>query len=109
MGDIVLHNVVSVDGFIADGNDDIGPLFDWYFNGETTLTDGGDSRVSGASAAYVQSAWDSVGSMVIGRYLFDIMNGWDGRPPVGDHVVSCRTGPNRTAGIRKPHTNSSTT
>lgn len=25
--------------------------------------------------------------MVIGRHLFDIMNGWDGQPPVGDHVV----------------------
>ena len=25
--------------------------------------------------------------MVIGRHLFDIMNGWDGRPPVGEHVV----------------------
>lgn len=87
MGDIVMHNVVSVDGFIADENDDIGPLFDWYFNGDTPLTDGSDFRVSGASAAYVRSAWESVGSMVIGRHLFDIMNGWDGRPPAGDHVV----------------------
>ena len=25
--------------------------------------------------------------MVIGRHLFDIMNGWDGQPPAGDHVV----------------------
>ena len=87
MGDIVMHNVVSVDGFIADQNDDIGPLFDWYFNGDTPLTDGSDFRVSGASAAYVRSAWEGVGSMVIGRHLFDIMNGWDGRPPAGDHVV----------------------
>ena len=87
MGDIVMHNAVSVDGFVADENDDIGPLFDWYFNGDTPLTDGSDFRVSGASAAYVRSAWESVGSMVIGRHLFDIMNGWDGRPPAGDHVV----------------------
>jgi dihydrofolate reductase len=28
-----MHNVVSVDGFIADKNDDVGPLHDWYFNG----------------------------------------------------------------------------
>jgi dihydrofolate reductase len=87
MGDIVMHNVVSVDGFIADENDEIGPLFDWYFNGETPLTDGSNFRVSEASAAYVRSVWESVGSMVIGRHLFDIMNGWDGRPPAGDHVV----------------------
>ena len=87
MGDIVMHNVVSVDGFIADANDDIGPLFDWYFNGDTPLTDGSNFRVSEASAAYVRSVWESVGSMVIGRHLFDIMNGWDGRPTAGDHVV----------------------
>ena len=28
MGTVVMHNVVSVDGFIADESDDIGPLFD---------------------------------------------------------------------------------
>jgi dihydrofolate reductase len=87
MGDIVMHNVVSVDGFIADENDDIGPLFDWYFNGDTPLTDGSNFRVSEASAAYVRTTWENVGSMVIGRHLFDIMNGWDGQPPAGDHVV----------------------
>jgi dihydrofolate reductase len=25
--------------------------------------------------------------MVIGRHLFDMMDGWQGRPPAGDHVV----------------------
>lgn len=39
------------------------------------------------SADYVRSVWGEIGSMVIGRHLFDIMNGWDGVPPVGDHVV----------------------
>ena len=34
MSTVVMHNVVSVDGFIADHNDDIGPLFDWYSNGD---------------------------------------------------------------------------
>ena len=31
--------------------------------------------------------WDAIGCMVIGRHLFDITNGWEGRPPTGDHVV----------------------
>ena len=35
-----MHNVVSVHGFIADDNDDIGPLFDWYTNGPVELFDG---------------------------------------------------------------------
>jgi dihydrofolate reductase len=36
-----MHSVVSVDGFIADGNDGVGPLHDWYFSGDTPVTDGG--------------------------------------------------------------------
>ncbi len=87
MSAIVMHNVVSVDGYIADDNDDIGPLFDWYFNGDTALADQSAFRVSQASADYVRPLWEDIGSMVIGRHLFDIMNGWDGNPPVGDHVV----------------------
>ena len=39
MSTVVMHNVVSVDGYIADDNDDVGPLFDWYSNGNTDLTE----------------------------------------------------------------------
>jgi dihydrofolate reductase len=87
MSKVIMHNVVSVDGFIADEHDDIGPLFDWYFNGDTPLSDDGQFRLTQRSADYVRPTWDSIGAMVIGRHLFDLMNGWDGRPPAGDHVV----------------------
>lgn len=87
MSNVIMHNVVSVDGFIADDDDDIGPLFDWYFNGDTALSDDGSFRMSRQSADYVRSTWASIGAMVIGRRLFDLMNGWDGKPPVGEHVV----------------------
>lgn len=87
MSMVVMHNVVSVDGFIADEHDQIGPLFDWYFNGDTPLTEGGSFQVSRPSADYVRPAWAVIGAMVIGRRLFDLMNGWDGVPPAGEHVV----------------------
>jgi dihydrofolate reductase len=87
MSTVVMHNVVSVDGFIADQHDDVGPLFDWYFNGDTSPADGSGFRMSASSAAYVRAAWAGIGAMVIGRRLFDLMNGWDGQPPTGDHVV----------------------
>jgi dihydrofolate reductase len=86
MGTVVMHNVVSVDGYIADEADDVGPLFEWYSNGDTALGESG-GMVSRVSAEYVQPVWDSIGSMVIGRHLFDMTNGWDGTPPAGDHVV----------------------
>lgn len=87
MSTVVMHNVVSVDGYIADETDEVGPLFDWYFNGDTELTEGGPFKVSRASADYVRPIWEQVGSMVIGRRLFDITNGWEGTPPVGEHVI----------------------
>lgn len=87
MSTVIMHNVVSVDGFIADANDQVGPLFDWYANGDVEIIDGGQIKVSQASADYVKTMWAGIGSMVIGRHLFDITNGWEGMPPAGDHVV----------------------
>jgi dihydrofolate reductase len=87
MSTVVMHNVVSVDGYIADQDDQVGPLFDWYSNGDTALTEGGELKVSQASAEYVRPMWDRIGSMVIGRHLFDMTNGWEGTPPAGEHVV----------------------
>ncbi len=98
MGTVIMHSVVSVDGFIADENDDVGPLHEWYFSGDTPVTEGGDRhydhsgagsgfQVSRASAQYVRSMWAAIGAIVMGRHLFDLVNGWEGQPPAGDHVV----------------------
>jgi dihydrofolate reductase len=87
MSTVLMHAVVSVDGFIADEHDDVGPLFEWYFNGEVPIVDGGPFRVSPTSADYVRPMWEGIGSTVMGRHLFDLTNGWEGSPPAGDHVV----------------------
>lgn len=31
--------------------------------------------------------WESIGAIVMGRHLFDLVNGWEGKPPAGEHVV----------------------
>ena len=87
MSKVMMHNVVSVDGFIADDSDDVGPLFDWYFNGDVAPVEGSGFQMTPTSAHYVAEMWDGIGALVIGRRLFDLMNGWDGQPPTGDHVV----------------------
>ena len=86
MGKVVMHAVVSVDGFIADDNDDVGPLFDWYFNGDRPLEHMG-MALSAASYDYTRPLWDSIGATIMGRRLFDQTNGWDAKPPTGDHLV----------------------
>src|SRR3954465_1410416 len=98
VGPVVMHNGGAGDGFIAGDNDDVGPLHDWYFNGDTPITEGGDQqydhsgagsgfKVSSASAEYVRPMWEAIGTSVMGRNLFDLVNGWEGQPPAGDHVV----------------------
>lgn len=87
MGTVVMHNVVSVDGFIADPEDQVGPLFDWYANGDAEIGVNDKVSVSQVSAEYVRPMWAAIGAMVIGRHLFDITNGWEGAPPHGEHVV----------------------
>ena len=39
MGTTYLHAVASLDGYIADERDDVGPLHDWYFKGDQPLVD----------------------------------------------------------------------
>jgi dihydrofolate reductase len=87
MSTVLMHAVVSVDGFIADSQDQVGPLFDWYFNGDHPIVEGGSFMVSAASAGYVRPMWAAIRSTVMGRQLFDLTNGWEGSPPAGDHVV----------------------
>jgi dihydrofolate reductase len=101
MSTVVMHAVTSVDGFIADEHDEVGPLFDWYFNGDQPIVDEAleqrhaPFRVSSASLAYVRSFWDSIRATIQGRHLFDLTNGWEAQPPAGEHllVVSHRPKP----------------
>ncbi len=88
MGKVVMYASVSVDGFIADENDQPGPLFEWLTSGDVPLDDSGFLNVSQASFDYVRPYWDEIGATIAGRHVFDITDGWDGTPPSGvDHVV----------------------
>jgi dihydrofolate reductase len=95
MTTVMVHAVASLDGFIADEKDEVGPLFDWYFNGDRPIYDDAPFRIGAASADYVKGMWDSIGATIQGRHLFDLTNGWEARPPAGDHllVVSHRPKP----------------
>jgi dihydrofolate reductase len=113
MGTTYLHAVASLDGYIADERDDVGPLHDWYFNGDHPLVDedhadvhGAPFRVSAASADYVRGMWSRQKVLVVGRHQFDLTNGWEGHPPASDHVVVCRTDRGRRAGTRRRRTTS---
>ena len=88
MGKAIMYSTVSVDGFIADENDQPGPLFDWLLSGDLPLDASGELSVSRESYDYTRAYWDQIGATVVGRHVFDLTGGWDGKPPAGvDHVV----------------------
>ena len=89
MGKVIVNAAVSLDGFVAAADDTVGPLFDWYGNGDVAATLGDPDRVfhvTEASAGYLRGEAESVRACVVGRRLFDITNGWGGVPPAGEHV-----------------------
>ncbi|GEP48577.1 dihydrofolate reductase [Microbacterium saccharophilum] len=88
MGKVVMYATVSVDGFIADPDDQPGPLFDWLTSGDVPLDDSGILMVSHESYEYTRAYWDEIGVTVVGRRVFDLTDGWEGMPPSGvAHVV----------------------
>src|SRR3954466_9012642 len=90
---VVMHAVTSVDGYIADENDEVGPLFDWYFNGDQPIVDEpleqrhAPFRVSSASLSYVRPFWNSIRATIQGRHLFDLTKGWDALSPAGELLL----------------------
>jgi hypothetical protein len=45
MARIIMSATMSLDGFVADDNDQVGPLFDWYSNGDVEYR-GSDPRMT---------------------------------------------------------------
>jgi hypothetical protein len=65
MGMVIAQASMSLDGFIADARDQVGPLFDWYSKGPVQIT-GSDPNLifhtSAASAEYIGAAWSTIGA-----------------------------------------------
>jgi hypothetical protein len=70
MGTVSAGAAMSLDGFIADPSGDVGPLFDWYFNGDVEFPTVGGRwvfKTSEASAKHLREIWNSAGALVVGR------------------------------------------
>ena len=79
MAKVFTHMTMSLDGFIADPNDQVGELFDWYGAGDVTVptpNEGISFQVDHASAEMLRELTGNVGALVFGRHLFDIADGW---------------------------------
>lgn len=90
MGKVVASASMSLDGYIANDDNTIGRLFDWYQNGEVaypTATDGMTFHLSPPSAEHWGRWVSGLGAVVCGRTLFDVTGGWGGRHTMDAPVV----------------------
>ncbi len=90
MGKVITHMTMSLDGYIADPDDQVGELFDWYQAGDVKVQHAnqelGEFNVDEASATTLGDLLEG-GALIAGRHLFDIANGWNDAHPTGARVV----------------------
>jgi len=92
MSKLVAIMSMSLDGFVADANDGVGEVFDWYMNsGDVEFhTGGGDPmtfRVSAPSAQHLRQLWSELGGVLTGRRTFEVAQGWGGNHAWGPAFV----------------------
>jgi dihydrofolate reductase len=90
MGKVIALMSMSLDGYVADANDGVDEVFNWYVSSGDVevatagMTDSGMTfHVSPPSADHLRSLIAEVGAMLTGRCTFDRAAGWDGRHPWG--------------------------
>ena len=77
---VVLDISMSLDGLIAQSDDDAGPIHEFFFSGDTEHD--GIFRTSGATTMVVKETIDSSGAVITGRRTYDLTNGWEGNHPM---------------------------
>ena len=83
---------MSLDGYVADLNDGVGEVFDWYFNsGDVQVNTGGADdmtfKVSPPSAEHIRSLTSELGAVLTGRRTFEVAGGWGGNHSWGPAFV----------------------
>jgi len=92
MSKVVAIMSMSLDGYVADLNDGVGEVFDWYFHsGDVEFHTGGSDpmtfKVSGPSAEHLRALTSGLGAMLTGRRTFEVAHGWGGNHAWGPAFV----------------------
>jgi dihydrofolate reductase len=107
MSKVLSHMTMSLDGYIAQPDDDPAELFEWYGAGDTPVTTFNDDisfNVDLASAALLRDLIEDNGALIAGRHLFDITDGWGDKHPACPRVVVVTHEPPPDAAERWPNT-----
>jgi len=83
---------MSLDGYVADLDDGVAEVFDWYVNsGDVEINTGGAApmtfRMSEASAGHVRGVTSGLGALITDRKTFEVADGWGGNHAWGPAFV----------------------
>ena len=86
MTKVVALMSMSLDGYVADANDGVAEVFDWYFSGDVEVPTaepdiGHDVPRLGAERRPPEGLEAEVGAMLTGRRTFERADGWGGQHP----------------------------
>ena len=87
MTKVVALMSMSLDGYVADANDGVAEVFDWYFSsGDVEIpmpstTSGMTFHVSAPSADHLRGLMAETGAFLIGRRTFEVADGYGGQHP----------------------------
>src|SRR3954452_7227565 len=92
MSKVIAIMSVSLDGYVADPNDGVAEVFDWYFSsGDIEIPTGGSDpmtfTVSEPSAEHLRDLTSELGAMLTGRRTFEVAQGWGGNHAWGPAFV----------------------
>lgn len=92
MSKVIAIMSMSLDGFVADPDDGVAEVFDWYMNsGNVEIHTGGSDpmtfKVSGPSAEHIRGLTSGLGAVLTGRRTFDVAHGWGGNHAWGPAFV----------------------
>jgi len=96
MGKVVLDMAMSLDGFVTGPNPTrehgLGTgkgeqLHHWLFSGNEPSRYSDFFKAEGASRAVVDEMFMQTGAMVVGRKLYDLVDGWGGSHPIPGLVI----------------------
>jgi dihydrofolate reductase len=92
MSKVVAIMSMSLDGYVADRDDGVAEVFDWYFHsGDVAFQTGGSDpmtfEVSAPSAEHLRGLWSELGAVLTGRRTFEKAQGWGGNHAWGPAFV----------------------
>jgi len=103
MSKVLIFKSMSLDGFIAGPDDEIGPLHDWLFStrpagkGSWEEAEGKTERFfapEGVNKDILMEGMAVEGATVVGRRTYDVADGWGGKPPgLGPYFVMTHNPP----------------